>query len=149
MTPDDFVKLHSGQEFRHREEFLKAIADGRCSLVQPVADQAGIEVSPLPCRHYWGIYRHRSRHLQKYNTPHAISLREDCEAFCEEIEATPDAPIRSWNFKCSPLDFLIFENITSTTIVGCLRTVSKLDVSESEWEKLWGTGGTDPSISSG
>ncbi len=133
MTADDLVRLHGAKQFRHSEELFSAIASGACSL------HATEHLGELPsCRHFLGIYRGRSKHLQKFTTPHAISLREDCEALCEELQLTPNEPCRGWIFESSERLFFVFEGVENHRILGCTKGVDKRKISDAEGEELWG-----------
>jgi hypothetical protein len=133
MTPNDFVQQHGTKQFRHSEELLSIVARSDCSLnaSDPTDDHA-------PCRNYLGIYRRRVKHLRAFNTQHAISIGEDCEALCRELEQTPEEPCRLWIFKSSIREFVIFEGVVTQRILGCISAVDKREVDEAAWEKLWG-----------
>ena len=77
-------------------------------------------------------------HLQDYATKHAISIREDVEALCEELKSSPEELCRIWMFKTSSCDFIVFEEISTHRILGCVRAVDKREVDEATWNELWG-----------
>ncbi len=72
------------------------------------------------------------------NSNHARRLVADTLNFIDELEKVPNDKVSSWNFSTNESsDFTLFEGINSQKILGCILTVDKRKVSESDWEKLW------------
>ena len=94
--------------------------------------------APISCDRLLAIYRDRAEHLARCNGPHARRLREDVLSFCERLAASPGATAFWWNFRMpNGLRYTFIEHSTTRGLLGALRTVSKLEVSAEEWERLW------------
>jgi len=134
MTPNDFVQLHGSKKFSHSEELFALITKGECVL-----STSGLSGNFLTCRHYLGIYRRHTKHLRTYRSPHAVSMTENCEFLCRELESTPDELCRVWTFLKSPNHiFHVWEGTTTNRIWGCIHGIDKRYTEETTWENLWG-----------
>lgn len=126
-----FFELCKNSSFPHREELLKGIKAGEYLL----DSHSDSEISSIQML---DIYRGREEHLSKFKGNHAKRLKQEVSFFVNELEQAIDEEIRSWCFLINESShYVCFEGINSQKILGCMLTVGKRKVSESEWEKLW------------
>ena len=91
------------------------------------------------CAEVIQIYRQRADHLAKFETDHARTLRRDVLVFVGNLEASRQDQFRLWAFSMPDgVTFHFVEQHPSGRLLGCLRTVSKLAVSNADWQELWG-----------
>ena len=84
-------------------------------------------------------YQVRAEHLASFESPHARQLAASTAEFAERLAAeAEDGPVGLMHATGDgPESFSLF--ITGDgRILGCMRVISKLDVSEAEWAALWG-----------
>ena len=82
------------------------------------------------------IYSARAEHLATKAGPHAEQLRASTIEFVENLR---DATGATLGFIQGPAEhhYLIALSESPSRVLGCLKVVSKLDVSERRWEELW------------
>jgi len=129
-TIANFQQLHSERQFRHSTELMAAIRDGLAKL-----NESGVAKD---CAGLLPTYRVRARHLAQIETQHAQDLLADVEALCKALEAADRATLRFWIFELPHGRMIdVFENEETHDILGCIKVISKLRVSEAEWDRLW------------
>ena len=127
-----FIELSKGSAFPHRNELLRGIRAGeylleRFSNSQVAADELS------------GIYKIKAKSAGRNNSIHAKRLVDDTLLFVEELEKVPNDKVNFWSFSIDETSqYKAFEGVDSQKILGCILTVDKRKVSESEWNKLWG-----------
>ncbi len=135
---EKFSLLCESASFPHSEELLKGIGSGELAL----ENRSNFRVSS---KQLLGIYDLRARHLRKridsaeISRPHARRLLSDTESFVLELAKAPDEAVDLWRVSADDFtEFVVFEAVTAKRVLGCLLTVSRAKVSESEWAVLWG-----------
>lgn len=140
MTVDQFITEHGDKKFPHSEALFAAIQNHVC-ILHPASDKSDDWV---PASSLLSIYRRRADWLGHYQSEHALALREDVLHFCEELQCSNDAKCRIWNFIFPKgRNLIVFEGRPSGNVLGCLKTVDRTQVSEVEWNRLWGTDGLE------
>lgn len=96
--------------------------------------------SKVPAESMLTIYRRRREHLGKMlNSDHAARLFSEVSAFVIELENNIEDKIRLWHL---PVDerssYAIFESIKAGKILGCIYGIDRRELSEFEWNELWG-----------
>jgi hypothetical protein len=87
-----------------------------------------------------GIYKQRYKRLSKITSAHAQTLAKDIEWFCSNLEKKSLRQIALWKVELAyPYHLNIWIDAETQSVIGCLRTVSELEVSPEEWETLWRT----------
>lgn len=126
-----FYELCASSSFPHKEELLKGIKSGDCSLKSSSNSQVLAEELARN-------YKIKLESAKRHNSRHAQRLVSDTLKFIDELEKNPNDKVNFWHFSLGePSGFTVFEGINSQKILGCILTVDKRKVSESEWEKLW------------
>jgi hypothetical protein len=129
-TAHDFLARHLPDEHPYLAVVHDSMRSGGC-VVEPV----GRAVS---CAQLLTIYRHRAAHLARFEARHPRQLRDDVLQFCERLTASPGASAHWWVFKMpDPVHYNFLEHSRTYQLLGALRTVSKLEVSAEEWDRLW------------
>lgn len=128
MTPLDLARLLEESGLRHVAEAASHVR----------ASQEPIEL--LGCVDAQGIlstYRVRAQHLASKDGAHARQLREATDEFCGNLEGVvgPCAFVKVRG--TPPYRFLIVLLADWSRVLGCLPIVSKLEVDEETWERLW------------
>jgi hypothetical protein len=110
----------------------KEVSSEANSLTLDVSDK------PLDCNELLSIYRGRAIQLKKFSSKHAIDLQFATEEFCSNLEAH-DSYVCNFYHLMSPLkhEYLVSVVPDSMKVLGCLKTISKLSVTQSEWDALW------------
>ncbi len=82
------------------------------------------------------IYRLREKGLRKFSSPHAKQLREASSELLQRLEGA--GTVRSITM-IGPAEyqFLLFIDAEASSVIGCIRTISKLDVDADRWESIW------------
>jgi hypothetical protein len=131
----ELIELIEGQEFPHKDEFLDAVKSGQCAIHGGTKTGGG---APVPGSQLLGIYRRRREHLSKIQSAHAQALALDVAWFCRQLELSLPDRLVIWTVDIGhpyQLDFFIDEE--TKAVFGCMKTVSQLDVTPDEWERLW------------
>ena len=82
-------------------------------------------------------YTRRQAHLLSLPGPHAAQLAAAVGELLANIRSNPDITA-SWYKICGGAEHRFLLLVTdSNLILGCLRTVSKLEVSSERWEEIW------------
>jgi hypothetical protein len=82
-------------------------------------------------------YTIRQKRLLSLPGPHAAQLAASVGELLSNIRSNPDVRA-SWCEICGGAEHHFLLLVTdSNLILGCLRTVSKLDVSSERWEEIW------------
>jgi hypothetical protein len=82
------------------------------------------------------IYPARVEHLATLAGPHAEQLRASTTEFVANLGNVTGAEI-GWIRGPGPHQYLVVLSGPPTRVIGCMRVVSKLDVSEQAWDGLW------------
>lgn len=126
-----FIELCENSSFPHREELLRGIKAGEYLL-------ENLSNSQVPAKELSGTYRIKAEIAGKNNSFHARRLVNDTLQFVGELENVPDDKVNFWHFAINESSsYVAFEGVSSQRILGCILTVDRRKVSESEWEKLW------------
>jgi hypothetical protein len=137
MIPPDaeeFLARHGDDESPYLRVAREAIASPR--------SHATVSHRAIPCAELLDIYRGRAIHLSKFGTPHAENLRAEVLDLCSHLERHSHETARLWSFDVGAGASIIFvELVAPPRLLGALRVISKLDVSEEVWNQLWGTAG--------
>ena len=82
------------------------------------------------------IYSARVEHLATKAGPHAEQLRASTVEFVANLR---DATSTTLGFIQGPAEhhYLIALSESPSRVIGCLKVISKLDVSDRRWEELW------------
>ena len=136
MKIDVFIRKHGQKQFPHAEELLPAIRNHACSLYHaPGIFERGVPISEL-----LETYRRRAEHLKQFTTNHARVLQQDTDHLCDRLQHTDDSRCRIWIFNFpNGRVITVFEGHPSGEILGALKIVDKREISENEWEEIWGT----------
>jgi len=119
---EQFVQLFGDQTFRYCDELFAILSTDSANITRS-CDTEGSRGN-LPCKHYDGIYRHRSEHLDRRHAgePYWDELRLASDDLCIGLADTPDSPCCMWCITSSSnLEYVAFENTDTNIIVGCLR----------------------------
>lgn len=95
---------------------------------------------PVSCEELLKTYRLRSDHLSQFPTRHAKQLHASTQELCSnlEIHKNKHCLIHTLTGSSSHhYHLVVLQN--SQVLLGCLKTVSQLDVSDDEWSELWVT----------
>ncbi|MDQ3130167.1 MAG: hypothetical protein M3Q99_05330 [Acidobacteriota bacterium] len=126
-----FIELCENSSFPHDEELLRGINMGEYLL-------EGFSNSQVPAKELAGTYKIKAIIAGRNNANHARRLVSDTLSFVDELEKVPNDKVNFWRFSINELSqYTAFEGVDSRKILGCIMTVDKRKVSESEWEKLW------------
>lgn len=132
-----FLHRHEHSHFRHSKELMAEIRAGNCVLARTPNSRRSR--STVLCHRVLECYRYRGIALNRYQTAHACSLREDISALCDELAKTPEEPVEKWSFSTAPYyRFIVFEGASSQRILGCIMAVDQSLMTEQESEELWG-----------
>ncbi|HEX8251072.1 MAG TPA: hypothetical protein VF599_23055 [Pyrinomonadaceae bacterium] len=129
-----FIERHKDSEFRYKDELFNGLNSSKFALERTSENSE----NSYHCKHFLDIYKHRAGHLKRYDSLHAIRLREDTLALCEELAETPDEICYVWTFSVPPYSSYEVFVSESGKVLGTLFTVSQLKMPSDEWEKLWG-----------
>lgn len=126
-----FLATIQVQDFPHKEELFDAIAAGRCTFISGGG-------STTDATQLLRIYRVRRAHLAGIRAAHAQALASDVSWFCQNLEAALQARVVICSVDIGPSYSLgFFLDAETNKVLGCLKTVSKLDVTDEQWERLW------------
>lgn len=129
VTPQELARLLEASGLRHAARAASHVR----ALVEPIDLRFGGDTRGL-----LSIYRGRARHLAGKEGAHARQLREASEELCENLEdaAGPCAFVQLSG--TPPYRFMIVLLAGGLPrVLGCLPIVSRLDVDEETWERLW------------
>jgi len=127
---------------RRHVENLAALLDSSGLLAAQEASQAlqagwhATDFGPADPADLLRIYAARVKHLGTLVGPHAEQLRASTTEFVANLENASDTHI-GWIRGPGQHEYLIILSGLPTRVIGCMRVVSKLDVSEREWDELW------------
>lgn len=134
----EFLKICETANFRHQDELMTELKSGKAIFNSDIP----ADVRLLPASHYLAIYQRRAKHLQKYSTAHAASLKEDVLALCKELEKTPQSLVQIWSFSKPPyFDYSVFVDTANNHILGCILGIDARLIDESTRIELWGNQG--------
>lgn len=127
-----FIELCESSSFPHQEELLKGIYTGEY-LLESVSN------SQVSAEDLFGTYKIKAQIASRNKSIHANRLVADTILFVEELEKVPNDKVNFWSFSINETSqYKAFEAVYSQKILGCILTVDKRKVSESDWNKLWG-----------
>jgi hypothetical protein len=126
-----FIKLCENSSFPHKVELLRGIESGEYLF-------ENFSNSQVPAEELVGIYKIKVKSAARHDSNHSRRLVADTLNFIDELEKVPEDKVNFWHFSIDePSGFTVFEGVNSQKILGCILTVDKRKVSESEWEELW------------
>jgi hypothetical protein len=129
----EFLRHHEGKAFPHSDELFELIRQDRCVLNVNAPRISAQREQML------SIYKGRAFHLAKFQTKHAAALRNDVESLCRALEKSQDPEVRSWIFHCpNGVVIDVFESLPSCQLLGSVKAISRLEVTEEQWKTLWG-----------
>lgn len=126
-----FFELCANSSFPHQEELLKGISQSRYTLER-------FSNSEVSAEELAGNYKIKVKSAARHNSEHAHRLVRDTLKFVNDLEKVPNDKVNFWHFSVDESSgYTVFEGVNSQKILGCILTVDRRKVSESEWEKLW------------
>ena len=135
-----FLRLCENSAFPHREELLNGINSGEYRL-------ESYSHSEVPSESLLETYLVKAKVVAGHVGEHARRLASDTAAFIEELTKVSREKVNFWHFSVNESSgYTLFEGEDCGRILGCIFTVDRRKVSESDWEKLWseaGLPGTD------
>ncbi|MEP7706635.1 hypothetical protein [Paraglaciecola sp. 25GB23A] len=105
-------------------------------------EEFDIEISkdPVSCEELLYTYQQRVEHLSQFTTEHAVQLKASTDELCSNLRNHKEEQCLFHTLKGSvkhQYNLVVLKN--SNILLGCLKTVSKLNVTEQEWLHLWGS----------
>ena len=126
-----FIELCESSSFPHREELLKGIDSSRYVF-------ENFSNSQVSANELAGIYKIKAKIAGRNKNIHANRLVQDTLKFVDELEKVLNDKVNFRHFSIDEASgYTVFESVNSQKILGCILTVNKRKVSESDWEKLW------------
>lgn len=86
------------------------------------------------------VYRIRLENLRSKQSPHAQQLAASVAELCDSLRTFSGAACWLSVPGTRPADFLILIAADGSRVLGCMLTVSQLDVTSAEWAQLWDDG---------
>jgi hypothetical protein len=84
------------------------------------------------------IYKRRAKHLERFQTPHANQLSVSVRELLTNLEEVEGVPVSFCEVSTKhEHSFSLFVSIDTGKILGCFKTVSRLDVGPERWEEIW------------
>lgn len=86
-------------------------------------------------------YRLRRDHLARLRSPHAEALHRDVASLVHSLEQSESQSCEILSIESDetpPRTYLLFFVPEEGRLLGCCATVSRLAVSQEEWNDLWG-----------
>jgi len=121
------VELLDASNLAKAREAAQAVRDGwTVSTLSKRDDAQGMRM----------IYAMRLDHLRKEPGAHAAQLAESVAEFVKGLEGAADVQFLTIS-SAAEHDFIVFFADSGTRAIGCLRTVSQLNVSPDRWTELW------------
>jgi hypothetical protein len=112
----------------HAAEAVSALASGwAASSLSPAFSISGLD----------RIYSIRQAHLLSLPGPHAAQLAKAIGELLANIRSNPDITASWLRIHGSAEHHFLLLVSDSHQVLGCLRTVSQLDVSSERWEEIW------------
>jgi len=101
-----------------------------------------IEISqdPVSCEELLYIYQQRAEHISQFTTEHATQLKASTDELCSNLSKHKEEQCLFHTLKGQlrhQYSLVVLKN--SNVLLGCLKIVSKLNVTEQEWVQLWGS----------
>ena len=128
MTPGELVQALEGSRLAQAEAAAFALREGwRIKAAEPSG----------PCAELAATYSLRLQHIRKKSSPHALQLATSTEEFVANLRQRTEAT-GTWFTVSGPAEheFLVFCT-ASGQLIGCMRTVSQLRVTQERWNALW------------
>jgi len=92
----------------------------------------------VSCKELLSIYKRRANHLSHFKTEHAIQLKVSTEELCNNLLSREAEQCFLHTLESSSKhEIILVVSQKTNLLLGCLKTVSKLKVSENEWAQLW------------
>ena len=83
-------------------------------------------------------YQVRANHVKSLVGSHAKQLYLSTNELCENLKSYTGDNLYSVNVETSKEhDYWVVFDKSSLELVGCLKTISKLNVTESRWDEIW------------
>ena len=130
-APTDFLARHPDPDHRYLPAVRVGLERGKCEGSERHSHRLG--------EGFVRTYGRRARGLARRTTPHAKQLKSDTEELLRHAEADAGVETWWWRFELPKGRSIVFvERKRDHAILGALALVSKLGVTEAEWEELWG-----------
>jgi hypothetical protein len=124
--------VSSTDEFPHMVELRRALVSGSFRRASEHTLQA------VAAQELLRIYQVRAKHLSSMDAEHPRRLRQDVLWMLERLPREPGATCFIGSYETNDSRYVIVEAIEPPAIVGCMRVVSRLDVDDDAWRRLWG-----------
>ena len=122
----DIIAALRASKLIHAEEAASALAHGW--VANPNGEASFSELERL--------YAIRYDHLLEKQGPHALQLAASVGEFLIGLRTHPGPSGQLFEIRGdAEHHFMLF--VAADKVIGCLRTVSQLDVSDARWQKLW------------
>ena len=87
------------------------------------------------------VYEIRWRHLQKFNSPHAFQLANSVQEFLATLKKVLPQQMICLMIQPGPdveHHFSLWIDANSRRLMGCLKTISRTEMSDERWQEIWG-----------
>ena len=125
------------------QEILEMIKSSDLSAAKDAASEfVELELSlsdnVVSCESLLNIYEMRAKHLEQYSSEHALQLKISTQELCNNLRKYIDDSCILHHLEGQlSHQYILIVLSNRNTLIGCLKIVSELNVSASEWTKLW------------
>ena len=98
-------------------------------------------VMPGPFDSTLCVYEIRWRHLQKFGSPHAFQLANSVQEFLATLKEVSPQQMICLMIQPGPdveHHFCLWIDANRRRLVGCLKTISRTEMSDKRWQEIWG-----------
>jgi len=96
------------------------------------------DAASFDCSHLALVYEGRSEHLSINKSEHAIQLRESVNELVISLKEQNPRKCVFYHFTGpEEFDYQVIVDTERNSVLGILKTVSKLEVSDERWAELW------------
>ena len=128
---DAVVRLLAASSFGQAQSAANALRRDEALQATPVFDvQADLART----------YNIRLRNLRAKRSPHAQQLAASVAELCDSLRTFSGQACWLTVPGASPTHFQVLIAADGSQVLGCMLTVSQLDVTEAEWAHLWDDG---------
>jgi hypothetical protein len=95
---------------------------------------------PISCEELLFTYQIRAEHLSQFTTEYAAQLKASTDELCRNLLKHKEEQCLFHTLKGAvkhEYKLVVLKN--TNVLLGCLKTVSQLNVTEQEWGQLWGS----------
>ena len=117
----------SESTFIQAESASEALANGWETSWSPDISLAELEF----------VYSRRLEHLLSKSSDHAVSLAASTRELLDAVQDSSERVARWVTIRGPANYYFMILTSNSSQILGCLKVVSKLDVSHADWQRLW------------